>query len=163
MGADSGVSLPATTGSGWRRLWVLVTVCWCLFILVNFCMYLYKSSAALDGPFSWGTWSSFNQAIQEANDPRCVEILRKGPSAIDWDDGGARKAICGKLRYRLSDIEGYPVTAVQANDALTWSRNIDAFLIDPIVGALILFFPPAMLYLFGWTVAWIRRGFSESK
>ena len=112
-------------------------------------MYLYKSSAALDRPFSWGTWSAYNQAMLEADDPRCVEILRKGPSEIDWDDGGARKVICVNLRYRLTGIDKYPVTPVQAKDVLAQNRNIDAFVIDPIVGALILFFPPALLYPIG--------------
>lgn len=159
MNANSNVTRPSAKVNGWRRLWIVATISWCLFIVVDFGIYLAKASAHSKEAFSWGSWNQYNSAITEAEDPRCLEILQVGPERVRWYYDDPRKRICRNLRYQLMGIEMYPVTPEQAQDALVEKRNIHAFLIEPAILGLILFLPPAVIYLFGTALAWVRRGF----
>lgn len=67
------------------------------------------------------------------------------------------------LRYRLAGIEKYPVMPEQAQDALIQTRNMEAYVIDPSICATILLIPPALVYLFGVAIAWVRRGFPPKR
>jgi hypothetical protein len=159
MNANLTVTQPKARVNGWKRLWIVATVCWCLFIVIQFGIYLTKTSAYSSEPFSWGSWNQYNSAIKEAEDPRCFEILAMGADKIHWFKDDARNRICRNLRYRLTGIEKYPVMPEQAQDALIQTRNMQAYVIDPSICAGILLLPPALVYLFGVGIAWVRRGF----
>jgi hypothetical protein len=159
MNANLSVTQPRVKVNGWRRMWIVATVCWWLFLIIQTGIYLTKASALSSEPLSWGSWNQYNSAIKEAEDSRCSEILAKGPDKAQWLKGDARNRICRNLRYRLTGIERYPVMLEQAQDALVQTRNMQAYVIDPSICAGILLLPPALVYFFGVAIAWVRRGF----
>lgn len=127
----------AASMNGWQRLWLFVSVLWLLLV-------------GTIGILSvWSEWEDAEAirsdlAVLTAESTKFVKATESGP----WD------------RYQAEEQERLESAINNARAALGHAeKNIREYSWNTILTATL---PPLALYLFGWGVAWVRRGFAPT-
>ena len=142
--------------NGWRRLWIMLSGLWLIAVMV-----LAYTRWPTEPPSSFWEAADVVREIRPdvlwALKPRSPQNASKpGKIEIDWDElrkeqewNAAHPEVGIVSSYEYDRANALIASAVRQRQRLFVSKAIAAWVL-----------PVAMLYMLGWAIAWVRRGFA---
>lgn len=143
--------------NGWQRLWAVVAVVWTLVVL-SFTVIVRPTTATVSKDKVFARMSAVNgRTLVDFPDPT-VDAVGFIP------DKGATVDIGGHVVQFAAGV----TKADMERTAEDYYANLQRALTEErtqfaAVAAAYSLLPPIALYMLGWAIAWIRRGFSEKR
>jgi hypothetical protein len=140
--------------NGWQRLWLVASATWFLYILSLIIL------AEMRGSPDWGNRSEFQARIEEVRQDECPFVLQLDNASIEEFLKDDKNKGCLYLHWNLEQ-QKKPISKEKAIAILEDEMHWRLYVRHPMIVLLIFLLPPLFIYMTGYVVNWVRKGFKK--